>query len=140
MYRRTLLAAAIPFALVPALAMADETIAGQWQANLGDGVMISMDVLADGYWTSQTIQNDKVVATMAGRYEQTRRNASAGVLVFKPSQSHSHASEAHGAPKVETDRYTLRDHGTVLQLVTQHAGAPESGDTMIFHKQPYAKD
>lgn len=139
MYRRTLLAAA-PLPLMPALALADESVAGQWQANLGDGVMISMDVLADGYWTSQTIQKDKVVASMAGRYKQSRHSATSGVLVFTPTPSQSNASAAHGAPQVETDRYALQDNGTVLRLITQHEGPSSSGDTMVFHKQPYAKD
>jgi len=137
MYRRLLLAAAL--ALMPALALADESVAGQWQADLGHGALISMDVLADGYWTSQTIENNKVLATMAGTYRQEKRNATSGTLVFTPTPSKSKASQEHGAPQVETDQYTLRDNGKALRLVTRHAGSSTSGDTMDFHKQSPAK-
>ena len=137
MYRSILLAAAI--ALMPALAMADESIAGQWQADLGRGALISMDVLADGYWTSQTIEKNKVVATRAGTYKQSKHNATSGTLVFTPTPSKSKASQEHGAPQVETDAYTLQNSGKALRLVTQHEGSSGSGDTMVFHKQPLAK-
>ena len=46
--------------LAPMLAWADQTIAGQWQADLGHEVIIAMDVLADGHWASQTVQNDNL--------------------------------------------------------------------------------
>lgn len=137
MLRRTLLLASA-IAFMPALAMADQSIVGQWQANLGQDVLISMDVLADGYWASQTIEKGKVVATMAGRYKQTKHDATSGTLVFTPTPSKSKASEEHGAPKVEADQYTLKDDGNVLHLVIQHAGSP-TGDTMVFHRQPLAK-
>ena len=66
--RRGLLAALVMFA--PTLAKADESISGQWRANPGHNVIIVMDVLADGYWASQTVQDDKVVAEMpVGRLE-----------------------------------------------------------------------
>jgi hypothetical protein len=39
----------------------------------------------------------------------------------------------HGAAKVEPDEYTLEQGGQVLRLVT-------GGETMEFHKQPFAKD
>jgi hypothetical protein len=137
MHCRILLAAAV--ALMPALAMADESIAGQWQADLGHGALISMDVLADGYWTSQTIEKNKVVATMAGTYRQTKQNPTSGTLVFTPTPSKSKASRQHGAPQVETDRYTLQNDGSVLRLVTRNEGSSAAGDTMVFHRQPPAK-
>ena len=40
--------------LAPMLASADQTIAGQWRADLGHKVFIAMDVLADAHWASQT--------------------------------------------------------------------------------------
>jgi hypothetical protein len=82
MDRRALLAAVIAF--TPIFAMADESISGQWEANLGHNVIIAMDVLADGFWTSQTVQSNKVVAEMAGSYEQKNACATTGTMVFTP--------------------------------------------------------
>jgi hypothetical protein len=130
MYRRALLLSATA-ALVPTLAMADESIAGQWQAHLPGNVIVSMDVLADGHWASETVQNDKVVAQMAGTYEQTKATRRSGTLVFTPVKSK--VSEEHGASQVETDKYSLKKRGTVLRLV------PASNDVMVFEKQAYAK-
>jgi hypothetical protein len=130
MYRRALLLSATA-AFVPTLAMADESISGQWQAHLPGNVIVSMDVLADGHWTSETVQNDKVVAQMAGTYEQKKTGRRSGTLVFTPVQSK--VSEQHGASQVETDKYSLRKHGTVLRL------EPASNDVMVFEKQAYAK-
>jgi hypothetical protein len=130
MYRRVLLLSAAA-AFVPTLAMADESIAGQWQAHLPGNVIISMDVLADGYWTSETVQNDKVVAQMAGSYEQKKIGRRSGTLVFTPVKSK--VSGEHGASQVETDKYSLHKGGTVLRLV------PASNDAMVFEKQAYAK-
>ena len=127
--RRLLLTAAL--ALYPMLALADEHIAGQWRADLGHGVLINMDVLADGHWASQTVQNDKVVAEMAGTYEQKPGNSTSGSIVFTPVKSK--VSQEHGAATVETDRYTLESGGNVLRLVTNEK------DQMIFRKQPFAK-
>jgi hypothetical protein len=127
--RLGLLAAVIVFA--PTLAIADESISGQWRADLGHNVIIVMDVLADGHWASQTVQDNKVVAEMAGTYEQKRTNNTSGSIVFNPVKSK--VSEEHGAATVETDKYTLENRGSVLRLVT---GKNES---MTFHKQPYAK-
>jgi fumarate hydratase class II len=79
MYRRALLAAAVAF--VPMLAKADESISGQWQAHLPDNVIIAMDVLADGYWTSETVHNNEVVAQMAGSYKQEKTNSKSGTRV-----------------------------------------------------------
>lgn len=130
MYRRALLLAAT-VALLPALAMADESISGQWQAHLPNKVIIAMDVLADGYWTSETVQNNKVVAEMAGSYEQKKTGGKSGTLVFTPVKSK--VSEEHGAAQVETDKYSLEKGGTVLRLVST------GNDVMVFEKQPYAK-
>ena len=125
--RRLLLAAVL--AMCPVLAMADESISGQWQANQGHGVLIAMDILVDGHWFSQTIQNDKVVAELAGTYNQTRTTDTSGKIVFTPVTSKTTAE--HGAAKVEEDDYKLTGNGKVLHLVT-------AGQTMDFHKQPFA--
>lgn len=129
MYRRALLTAVIAF--TPMLALADESISGQWQAHLGHNVIIAMDVLADGYWTSQTVQSNKVVAEMAGSYQQNRTNATSGTLVFTPVKAKT--TQEHGAAHVEQDKYTLEQGGKVLRLVSGQ------NDVMVFHKQPYAK-
>jgi hypothetical protein len=127
--RRALLALVIM--LPPILAAADETISGQWRADLGHNVVIVMDVLADGHWASQTVQNDKVVAEMAGSYEQKQMNKKSGSIVFTPVKSK--VTEEHGAASVETDRYTIENGGEVLRLVTN------KNEEMVFRKQPYAK-
>jgi hypothetical protein len=127
--RRGLLAALVVFA--PALAEADESIAGQWRANPGHSVVIVMDVLSDGHWASQTVQADKVVAEMAGTYEQKPSNSTSGSIVFTPVKSK--VSQEHGAATVETDRYTVENGGKELRLITNQ------NDQMVFRKQPYAK-
>jgi hypothetical protein len=129
MYRRALLVAVVAF--TPMIAMADEDIAGQWQANLDHNVIIAMDVLADGFWTSQTVQSDKVVAEIAGSYEQKTISATTGTLVFTPVKSKT--TEEHGAAQVEEDKYTLEQGGKVLRLVSS------KNDVMVFHKRAYAK-
>jgi hypothetical protein len=126
--RRLLLAAVL--ALCPVLAMADQSISGQWQSNPGHGVLIVMDVLIDGHWASQTVQDNKVVAEMAGTYVQTKATPTSGKLVFTPVTSKT--STEHGAAKVEEDDYKLIENGKVLRLVS-------GGDTTDFHKQPLAK-
>jgi hypothetical protein len=120
--RRLLLTAAL--ALYPMLALADEHIAGQWRADLGHRVLINMDVLADGHWVSQTIQDDKVVAELAGTYEQAPTNDTSGKIVFTPLKSKVTAE--HGAAKVEEDTYTLSDDGKTLILTS-------GKETMRFH-------
>jgi hypothetical protein len=127
---RRMLFAAVLTTMSPMLALADESISGQWQANQGHGVIIVMDILADGHWFSQTVQNDKVVAELAGTYDQTKTAAAAGKLVFTPVTSKTTAE--HGAAKVEEDQYTLSGNGKVLRLVT-------GGEAMEFHRQPFAK-
>lgn len=116
---------AILLALSPAIAFADESISGQWRADIGHGVLINMDVLADGHWFSQTIQDDKVVAEMAGTYEQTATDKANGKIVWTPLKSK--ATAEHGAAKVENDVYTLQNDGTVLKLTTS------TNQTMEFH-------
>ena len=130
MHRRAVLAAAV-IAFTPMLAMADESISGQWQANLGRNVIVAMDVLADGHWTSQTVQSNKVVAEMAGSYEQKNASGTTGTLVFTPVKSKT--TEEHGAAQVEEDKYTLERGGKVLRLVSSQ------NDVMVFHKQAYAR-
>jgi hypothetical protein len=125
--RRLLFAAVL--AMCPVLAMADQSISGQWQANPGHGVLIVMDILVDGHWSSQTVQDDKVVAEMAGTYDQTKTTNAAGKLIFKPITSKTSAE--HGAAKVEEDEYTLTGDGKVLRLVN-------GGEATDFHKQPLA--
>jgi hypothetical protein len=126
--RGALLAAVLT--LAPMMAMADESVSGQWQADLGHNVLIAMDVLADGHWSSQTVQNNKVVAELAGTYDQKKANDSSGTIVFKPVTAKT--SPQHGQATVETDKYTLANDGKTLRLVS-------GKDVMVFHKQPYAE-
>lgn len=116
--------------IVPAYAHADASVSGQWRTDVEHGVLISMDVLADGHWFSQTIQDDKVVAEMAGTYEQTKTNDASGKIVFTPLKSQTSAE--HGAAKVENDLYSLTDGGKVLSLTT-----PDK-ERMVFHN--FTKD
>ncbi|MBV9248013.1 MAG: hypothetical protein JO227_02040 [Acetobacteraceae bacterium] len=127
--RRAVLAAVVLFTATPV--MADESISGQWRADLGHNVIIVMDVLVDNYWNSQTVQDNKVVAEMAGTYEQKKANATSGSIVFTPVKSK--VSQEHGAATVETDRYKLENGGKVLRLITG------KNEEMVFKKQPYAK-
>jgi hypothetical protein len=126
--RRGLLATVIVFA--PALAKADSSISGQWRTDPGHKVIIVMDVLSDGHWASQTVQNNRVVAEMAGTYEQKPTSPTSGSIVFTPVKSK--VNPEHGAATVETDHYRLEKDGKVLRLVTN------KNDQMVFRKQPYA--
>jgi len=116
--------------LFPMFAQADQSISGQWQANPGHGVIIVMDILVDGHWSSETVQNNRVVATMAGTYDQTKTSDTNGKLVFSPITSKTSAE--HGAAQVEEDDYTLTSGGKVLRLVS-------GGDTTEYKRQPLAK-
>lgn len=129
LYRRALRAAALVTILASVSARADESIAGQWDADLGKGKLISMTILADGYWLSENVQNGQKVGQMAGSYEQKKVNDTTGTLVFTPDAAKTHVSEAHGAARVETDKYTLAQGGQLLRLT------PGSGGVMEFHKQ-----
>jgi hypothetical protein len=123
--RRMLLAAV--FSVSPTLAMADQSIAGPWEANVGHGVEIHMDILADGHWWSSTVQDNKEVAQLAGTYKQEKKNDTSGTLVFTPVQAQSKTTQEHGPAKVEEDSYTLAKGGKELKLVT-------GGETMDFRK------
>ena len=122
---------ALLFAVSPALAWADESIAGAWQAKMGHGVIISMDILVDGHWNSQTIQDDNVVAEMWGAYTQSKTNDVSGTLVFTPVKSTTSAE--HGAVTAEEDTYRLQHHGKVLELVSDK-------QTMVFTRQKLEKE
>jgi len=121
--RRLLLIAALAVTN-PMFALADEHVAGQWRADLGHGVIINMDVLADGHWVSETIQDDKVVAELAGTYEQTPTDNKSGKIVFTPLKSKVTAE--HGAAKVEADTYVITDGGKIVTIYT-------GSETMVFH-------
>lgn len=110
-------------ALVPLSAMADESISGQWQSDMNHGVVINMDVLADGHWFSETIQDNKVVAELAGTYQQTAKDDANGTIVFTPLKSKVTAE--HGDAKVESDTYQIVDGGKTLKLTTDN-------QTMVF--------
>jgi hypothetical protein len=127
--RRSIIALTLAFS--PALARADESIAGAWQADMGHNVIISMDILVDGHWNSQTIQSNKVVAEMWGTYAQSKTNDTSGKVVFTPVKSKT--SEEHGAATAEDDAYLLQHHGHVLKLVSNK-------QTMVFNKQTLKKD
>lgn len=127
---RSLVLAAV-IACMPVVAAADESISGQWRADLGHDVIIAMDVLADGHWTSQTVQKNQVVAELAGTYDQKKENPDAGVITFTPVKSET--KPEHGEARVETDKYRLENGGKVLRLTASN------NDLMVFRKQPYAK-
>ena len=111
---------------IPHLALADATVAGQWEADLGSNVKIAMNVSEDGNWSSQTVQGNDVVAKMSGTYRQAAKSKSSGTLVFTPTSAQ--ATAQHGAPSVERDTYTVSHDGQVLRLTSGR-------DTMVFHKQ-----
>jgi hypothetical protein len=123
-YNRMHLLLIIGLAMTPALALADEHVAGQWRSDLGHGVIINMDLLVDGHWTSQTIQDDKVVAEYAGTYEQTPINDTHGKIVMTPLKSH--ATGNHHEAKVETDTYVISDGGKVATFTS-------GKDKLVFH-------
>jgi hypothetical protein len=97
-------------------------VAGNWRADMGDGVIINMNVTPDGSWSSETSQNNSVVRQMKGTYTQKKTNDTSGVLVFKPTQ----AKTKRGKVSTETDQYEL--NGDQLKLTS-------GGDTMVFDKQ-----
>src|ERR1700760_3281492 len=118
---------AVAVGLAPALAMADQSISGQWRADEGHNVIIVMDVLVDGRWASETVQDNKVVAELAGTYQQTPESATSGTIIWTPVKSK--VTQEHGAAQVETDDYTLEDGGQKLKLVTQ-----KNKEAMLFTK------
>ncbi len=122
---RALVIAGLLAATLGTAAFADESVAGNWNADLGSGVTIKMNVGADGSWSSQTLQQDKVVRQMKGTYKQMpAKDGAAGTLVFTPTQ----ASVSKGKVQVETDKYELAGDGKLLKLTSD-------GDTMDFQKQ-----
>ena len=121
--RALFLAAAFSTAL-GAAAFADESVSGDWHADLGSGVVINMNVKPDGAWSSETLQQNKVVRQMKGTYKQTPAADNTGTLVFTPTQSKVQKGKAH----VETDKYELGGDGKQLKLTA-------GGDTMVFEKR-----
>jgi len=106
------------------VALADATVAGDWRADLGQGVRIDMTVSPDGDWSSETRQNNRLVRKMSGSYKQSRSGDLAGMLVFTPTETSAGSSSA----QIETDRYQLVDGRGQLRLTAD-------GDTMVFTKQ-----
>ncbi|HEX2939487.1 MAG TPA: hypothetical protein VHO91_00465 [Rhodopila sp.] len=119
--RSLIIAAALAVATTGA-AFADESVAGNWHADMGDGVAINMVVGANGEWSSETSQHDKVVRQMKGTYTQKKASDHTGVMVFTPTQ----AKTKTGRVSTETDHYDLS--GDQLKLTS-------GGDTMVFDKQ-----
>lgn len=119
--RSLVVAAALTLGLASA-ALADETVAGTWHADMGNGVVINMNVAPDGNWSSETSQNSNVVRQMKGTYTQKKSSDTSGVLVFKPTQAKAKTGNVH----TETDQYELT--GDQLKLTS-------GGDTMVFDKQ-----
>ena len=124
-YHRTHLLLIAGLAMTPIIAHADDHVAGQWQADLGHGVIINMDVLADGHWTSETIQDNKVVAEYAGTYELTPRDDTHGRIVLTPYKSHVISGNHHQA-KVEHDNYVISEGGKVATFTS-------GKDKLVFH-------
>ena len=123
--RAFLFAAVVSIAICPA-AFADESVSGNWHANLGSGVTINMNVTPDGGWSSQTYQKSQVVRQMQGTYKQMPSENGTGTLVFTPTQ----ASIKGGTVHTETDKYQLAEDGKQLKLTS-------NGDTMVFEKQSH---
>ena len=119
--RSLVVAAALTLGLCGA-ALADDSVAGTWHADMGNGVVINMNVSPDGSWSSETSQNNNVVRQMKGTYTQKKSSDTAGVLVFTPTQ----AKAKSGKVTTETDKYEL--NGDQLKLTS-------GGDTMVFDKQ-----
>lgn len=121
---RALYLAILLSAGIGGVALADANVAGDWQANLGGGVGIHMNITPDGNWSSETLQKGQVVRKMQGNYSQTAPNNDAGTLVFTPTE----VSKGSGKAQTETDRYRLSDNGGKLTLTAD-------GDTMVFKKR-----
>jgi hypothetical protein len=121
---RSIYCAILLTALMGGSAYADESVSGQWHADLGRRVTIDMTVAPDGSWSSQTLQSKKVVRSMKGTYTQTPSENGAGTMVFTPTQ----ATVKTGTVKPETDRYEIATDGKTLKLTSD-------GDTMVFQKQ-----
>jgi len=121
---RTLILAALLSVTLSVAAMADATVAGDWHADLGSGVAINMNVKPEGGWSSETLQNNKVIRQIQGTYKQTSSKNGTGTLVFVPTE----ASSESGKVEIETDHYQMADNGNQMKLTS-------GGDTMVFHKR-----
>jgi hypothetical protein len=121
---RTLILAALLSVTLSAAAIADAIVAGDWHANLGSGVVINMNVKPEGAWSSETLQNNKVIRQIQGTYKQTSSKNGTGTIVFVPTE----VSSKSGRVETETDHYQMADNGNQMKLTS-------SGDTMVFHKR-----
>jgi hypothetical protein len=118
-------------AMLPGFAVADESISGQWEAHLDKNVFIAMDVLVDGHWSSQTVQNNRVIAAMSGTYKQEKTTPTVGTLVFTPEAAK--VAKEHGQAVTETDHYELLNNNNTLKL--------DNGKVlMTFERQPLATE
>lgn len=120
---RALFIAAVFSLAVNAAAIADESVSGDWHANLGGGIAINMNVTPSGEWSSETLQRNEFVRQMRGTYKQLPSNNGTGTLIFTPKQ----ASVESGKVQTETDKYELAKDGKQLKLTSE-------GDTMVFEK------
>ena len=121
---RALFFAALFAVSISMAAVADESVSGSWRANLGSGVIINMNVTADGGWSSETLQRNRVVRQMKGTYKQMPSNDGMGTIVFTPTQ----AAVQGGNVEPETDQYEMAQNGKQLKLTS-------GGDTMVFRKR-----
>ena len=121
---RTLFFTALFSVAISAAAFADASVAGSWHAKMDNGVVIDMNVTADGAWNSKAQQGNQVVRQLRGTYKQTPGENGAGTLVFTPTQ----ASIKNGTAQVETDQYEVAENGKQLKLTSE-------GDTMVFEKR-----
>lgn len=121
--RALFFAAALSVAISGA-ALADQTVSGDWHANLGDEVAINMNVTPSGEWSSETLHKNQVVRRMRGTYKQMTSGNGTGTLIFTPTQ----ATVEGGKVEIETDKYELAGDGKELKLTS-------SGDTIVFEKE-----
>jgi len=122
--RALIIAAVFSWATATA-ALADESVAGHWRADLGSNVTMDMNVTPDGKWNSQTHQGNQTVRRMSGTYTQRPPSGDKpGELAFKPTT----ASGGNRRATTERDSYTLDNNGQELRLTS-------GGDTMVFQKQ-----
>ena len=104
---RSILLAFSLLVAVSGIALADTMVAGDWRADLGQGVSIDMNVTPKGDWSSETRQGNQVVRRMHGTYKQSQSGDGSGTLVFTPIGS----VMGNGNDKVETDQYQITESG-----------------------------
>lgn len=121
---RSILLAFSLLVAVCSVALADPTVAGDWRADLGQGVRIDMNVTPDGNWSSETREGNRLVRKMRGTYQQSQSSVRSGELVFTPIQT----SSGNDGAKVETDQYQMAENGRELRLTSE-------GDTIVFKKR-----